>query len=102
MSAIEPVEIQANPTALFNALQYLDGEELDLLDDKGIHLAELGNGHLPNKLIVMLGWFKLRRQHPDLSYEDARKLIRVPLSLPSVDEPTETAVDPTVGADSSS
>lgn len=100
MSDIEPVEIQANPTALFNALQYLDGEELDLLDEKGIHLAELGNNGLPNKLIVLLGWFQLRRKHPDLSYEDARRLIRVPLNSAAADVEAQP-VDPTGAAASS-
>lgn len=94
---IEPVDVSLNTAEIYTALQYLDGEELDMLDEWGIHLAELEKG-LPNRLVVALGYFKLRRQHPDLTYEEGRKLVRVKLMNPT-DEGVVASVDPTDAAD---
>ena len=82
MIDIAPVTVSFNTDNVFASLQYLDGEELDMLDGWGIHLAELEK-KMPNRLIVALTYFEMRRQHPDLTYEAARKLIRVELNNPS-------------------
>lgn len=89
---IEPVYI--TPAALSTAsIGSLNGEELDLLDDIGVHLMQLRDA-APNRALVAFGWLKLRRKYPDLnlSYTDARKHVIWKMDDDEVEVPD---VDPT-------
>lgn len=67
-------------TEQLNGLE-LDVEELDAFSSAGVELAELGTTGIPNVLFALLVWVRLRREgQPDLSWEDARRTIRVSLS----------------------
>lgn len=59
----------------------LDVEELEAFSSAGVELAELGKTGIPNVLFALLIWTQLRREgQPDLSWEEARRTIRVSLS----------------------
>lgn len=67
-------------TEQLNGLE-LDVEELDAFSSAGVELAELGTTGIPNVLFALLVWVRLRREgQPELSWEDARRTIRVSLS----------------------
>lgn len=70
---IEPVYISPSSLSL-EAIRQLDGEELDMLDDIGVHMLQLREAPT-NRALVAFGWLQLRRKYPDrnLSYEDSRK-----------------------------
>lgn len=59
----------------------LDVEELEAFSSAGVELAELHATGVPNILFALLVWTRLRREgQPDLSWEEARRTIRVSLS----------------------
>lgn len=59
----------------------LDVEELEAFSSAGVELAEIGTTGVPNVLFALLVWVGLRRDgQPDLSWEEARRTIRVSLS----------------------
>jgi hypothetical protein len=59
----------------------LDVEELETFQALGIELASLAEGRYPNVLFAALVWVKMRRDgQPELSWEEARRHIRISLS----------------------
>lgn len=59
----------------------LDVEELEAFSSAGVELAELGTTGVPNVLFALLVWIRVRRDgQPDLTWEEARRTIRVSLS----------------------
>jgi hypothetical protein len=59
----------------------LDVEELEAFSSAGVELAEVSTTGVPNILFALLVWTQLRRDgQPDLSWEEARRTIRVSLS----------------------
>lgn len=59
----------------------LDVEELEAFSSAGVELAEIGETGVPNVLFALLVWVGLRRDgQPELSWQEARRTIRVSLS----------------------
>lgn len=74
---IKPIYIDANQKKLIDEIRYLTGEEIDLLDAEGIRFD---SDVYSMRLAIGVGWLQLRRSHPNLSYKDGRKLVRIDLA----------------------